>query len=85
MQKVVQIKAFGIQSKTNIHRIDGQQLTEKNSTKTSGEYNVNFYFVDCLNKERHDKTGTKTNELEMESSQTIVRSVGGFHLIQFRE
>ena len=79
MQKVFQIKAFGIQSKTNRHRIDGQKLPVKNSN------NVNFYFVDCLNKERHDKTGTKKNELEMESSQTILRSVGGFHLIQFRE
>ena len=85
MQKLVQIKAFGIQSKTNIHRIDGQQLTVNIPQRTSKEYNVNFYFVDCLNKERHDRTGTKTNELEMELSQTIVRSVGGFHLIQFRE
>ena len=40
MQKVVQIKAFGIQSKTKIHQIDGRQLTVKNS----GEDNANFYF-----------------------------------------
>ena len=32
----------------------------------------------CQTKKRHDKKqGQRTNELEMESSQTIARSVGG--------
>ena len=29
---------------------------------------LSFTYGGCLNKKRHDKTGTKTNELEMESS-----------------